>query len=74
MTEIEIYVAMNENGDYEAATESEDATTRLIENAGGDMVRLIKIIVKMDPPVMAEVDVEVPAEAGTTEKIEAEVA
>jgi hypothetical protein len=69
-TLVEIYVAMNESGEYAIDTDEEGASTRLMENSGGFRCRIIKINAKIAPPTLIEADLDVPDEAGKTEDIE----
>jgi hypothetical protein len=69
-TLVEIYVALNEEGEYAVDTDEEGASTRLMENSGRFRCRIIKINAKIAPPVLIEADVDVPDEAGKTEDIE----
>lgn len=73
LVECEIYVAMNEDGDWIVTSEIDEAINTLGEHAGGYQVRIVKVIVKMSPPVMTEATVEIPDEAGNTEKLDVEV-
>lgn len=68
----EIYLAINEDGDYEVGDIDETAVDRLGENYGGYARRFVKIVVKITPPTIAEAEVDVPDDAGETVKIEAE--
>jgi hypothetical protein len=72
--ECEIFVAMNEEGDWVVVSEESEALERLANEVGGYQARIAKIIVKMSPPVMAEATVKVADEAGETQKIEANAA
>ena len=64
--QIEIYIAMNEDGDYMAATDGTAARELLIDDYGGDLIRIAKLNVTMVPPVIAEASVTVPDDAGET--------
>jgi len=68
---VTVYIAMNEDGDYECATDASDATERLVENSGGQMVRVVEINIAMTAPEMAVVSGAVPDDAGTVGKLEA---
>jgi hypothetical protein len=70
----EIYVAMNEDGDWIVETDESEALSKLAEDCGGYHARVVKLTVKMAPPKMAEAVVEVPDEAGQTVGIETEAA
>lgn len=67
----EIYIAMNECGDYEVGISSEEASDRLIDNGGSEMIRIVKIAAKMTPPAIAETTIDVSDEAGETTEVEA---
>ena len=54
MKEIEVFIAMNEDGDYEVGTEAELARDLLSENAGGYACRIVKLVVQMSPPAYEE--------------------
>jgi hypothetical protein len=60
----EIFVAMHEDGGWIVTNDESDAASKLFEDEGGYHCRVVKIIVKMAPPVMAEATVEVPDDAG----------
>jgi hypothetical protein len=62
----EIFIAMNEDGDWVVVTDESEALSKLAEDEGGYHARVVKIIVNMAPPVMTEVEVEVANEAGST--------
>jgi hypothetical protein len=69
--EIEIFVAMNEDGGWVVATDEADAATQLDENEGGCHRRIVMIKVKMTPPQITEASIVVPDEAGNTVDAEA---
>jgi hypothetical protein len=69
-TTAEIYIAMNEDGDFEVGINEEEASERLMEHAGGQMIRIVKIAAKMTPPAITEAAVDVPDEAGETTEVE----
>jgi hypothetical protein len=60
----EIFIAMNEDGDWIVETDESDALSKLAEDAGGYHARVVKLTVKMTPPKMTEATVDVPDEAG----------
>jgi hexokinase len=70
-TTVEIFIAMNENGDFIMIKEESEALEILALDCGGYHARVVKVTVKMAPPVMTETEVEVPDEAGETTKVEA---
>jgi hypothetical protein len=60
---IELYVAINEDGDFECAADASDAVTALSENAGGVCLRTIKITLSVTLPAVIELPViDVPDE------------
>jgi hypothetical protein len=61
MTSIEVWIAMNEDGDYEVAKDEDDVVDLWNENVGGLSRRLVKLRVTMSAPVVTEADVNVPA-------------
>jgi hypothetical protein len=70
----EIYIAMNEDGGWIVTSDDSEALSTLAENEGGWLARVVKVTVKMTPPVIAEATVDVPDEAGETKEIETEAA
>ena len=62
----EIFLAMNEDGGWVVVTDESEALSKLAENEGGYHARVVKVTVKMAPPVMTEAEVEVANEAGST--------
>jgi hypothetical protein len=66
----EIFLAMNEDGDWIVETDESEALSKLAEDAGGYQARVIKITVKMSPPVMAEAEVTIPDDDGKVVQIE----
>ena len=69
---VEIFVAMNEDGDYDVATTQEDASERLTDNFACQMIRIVKLSGLMSPPKIAEADVDIPDDTGETIEAEAE--
>lgn len=63
----EIYLAMNEDGDWIVTDEETEALNVLSDARGGSLARVVKVTVKMTPPVMAEATVTVPDDVGTVE-------
>jgi hypothetical protein len=63
-----------EDGGWIVTSDDSEALSTLAENEGGWLARVVKITVKMTPPVMAEATVDVPNEAGETKEIETEAA
>jgi hypothetical protein len=70
----EIFIAMNEDAGYIVCTDESDALRSLPRTRGGYHARVVKLAVKMSPPQMTEAEVEVPDEAGETNRIETEAA
>jgi hypothetical protein len=66
MAEIEIWIAMNETGDYEVGRDEDAAIERWDENCGGIARRLVQLRVTMSAPDVPSVDVSVPDDAGQT--------
>ena len=67
---IEVWIAMNESGEYEVGPDEDVAIERFDESIGGSMRRLVRLKVVMAPPDVTEVNVTVPDEAGQTVKVE----
>lgn len=65
--ECEIYLAMNEDGGWIVTADDSEASEKLAEDEGGYACKIVKVTVKMTPPVIEEVAVEVPEGAGKTE-------
>lgn len=72
--EFELFIAMNEDGDRVVTEEESEALNKLAEECGGYCARVVKIKVKMAPPVITEVAVDVPDDAGETTEFEATAA
>lgn len=70
----EIFLAMNEEGEWIVTDLEEHALEKLAEDMGGYHARVVKLTVKMSPPVMSEATITVPDEAGETSSIETEAA
>jgi hypothetical protein len=70
----EIFIAMNEDGGWIVGADESEALSALAESEGGYHARVVKITVKMAPPVMTEAAIDVPDEAGETSKVETEAA
>jgi hypothetical protein len=63
MPEIEVWIAMNETGDYEVGSDEDSAIERWDENCGGISRRLVRLYVTISPPDVPSVDVNVPDDA-----------
>lgn len=67
MKECEIWISMNEDGNWVVnADGAADAHEQLCQDIGGEQCRTVKVVVRMSPPAEVECSVEVPDEAGTT--------
>jgi hypothetical protein len=68
-TPIEVYVAMNEDGDYVAGNDFGDTVDHLANSHGGLLARVVKLKVTMSPPKVEEDSLTIPDDAGriTTE-------
>jgi hypothetical protein len=69
-THFEIFLAMNEEGDYEVAITEAEASERLVENQGGYQCRIVRIGGFMARPSLAEALIEIPDDAGETVQLE----
>ncbi len=63
--QIEIWVVMNEDGEYVAATDQELAREEFDENFCGSARRVVKLNVWIAPPEVIEAEVTVADDAGT---------
>lgn len=63
--QIEIWVVMNEDGEYTAASEQSTAVEEFEENFSGAARRLVKLNVWIAPPDVIEAEVTVADDAGT---------
>ncbi len=84
MPSVEIWIAMDENGGYEVASDEDSAIDRLIDGSSDDLdgtvCRVVKLNVTMSLPHERDgdgesdkaVDLAVPDDAGRTEKLEME--
>lgn len=70
-TKCEFYIAINEDGEYSVDVDMDDAATKLVEDAGGNMVRVIKLTAMIAAPQVIEAEVDVPDEAGETTEVTA---
>lgn len=68
----EIMIAMNEDGDFVVVPADDDPIEKMSENYGFTTLRVAKLIVAMTPPVVPEVEVSIPDDAGETVHAEAE--
>lgn len=65
LVDVELFVAMNEEGDWVVVTEESEALTELGEQQGGYHARVVKVTVKMSPPRMDETTLMIPESSGT---------
>jgi hypothetical protein len=72
---IEVYTACNEEGDFETRCSVDEATERLTENYGGQMVRIIREAFRIRPFAIMDLGEEdVPDEEGDVTQSEADAA
>lgn len=64
LIDVELYLAMNEDGDWIVTADETEALSKLGEDCGGYQGRVVKVTVKMRPPVMTEASITVADEAG----------
>jgi hypothetical protein len=63
--EVEIFIAMDSDGDWETGSDQETAVSNYNDSIGGcGPLRVVKLTAKMRPPVITETEVTVPDEAG----------
>jgi hypothetical protein len=60
---LELWVAVNEKGDYDVGTTEEQAATRLTENQDAHC-RMVKLVVLVTPPSTTEAAIEIPDDVG----------
>jgi hypothetical protein len=72
--EVEVFVAINEDGDWAADSEAEVARDQMFENFGGYACRIVKLKLLVTPPSFEEpiATIDVPDEAGVTAAVEME--
>jgi len=66
MAEIEVWIAMNEAGDYEVGCDEDSAIERWDETCPGIARRVVQLRVTMSAPDVPPIDVNVPDDAGQT--------
>jgi hypothetical protein len=67
-----VYIAMNEDADYEVGATEDEATERLSDNVGGRLGRVVRITVRMSPPQAEDAgEVTIADTAGETVTFEA---
>ena len=70
-----VFIALNEDGEYEVGLTAEEAGERLHEQATSYLIRTVEIAVHMALPQAEEGPViEIPDTAGTTTQVEVEAA
>ncbi len=57
---VEVWIIMNEEGEYAAASEIETAEQEFSDNFCGSARRVVKLRVTMSPPQVVEADVDIP--------------
>jgi hypothetical protein len=65
--QIEVWVKVDQDGDYEVGTGSEDAAARFTENIGDDLergTRMVKLAITVPLPSPIEITAEVPDAEG----------
>jgi hypothetical protein len=67
---IDVWIAMDESGEYEVGCDDSSAIDRLREQTGSDLFRLVRLKVTMSRPSIEELAVAVPDEVGQAIKIE----
>jgi hypothetical protein len=71
-TRVQIFIAMNEDGDWAVHTTAHEASELLLNDSGALMIRIAVIDVQMTPPRLnIDGEVDIPNEAGETTKVEA---
>ena len=70
--EVELWVAMNESAEYICTTDESEALSKLAEDMGGWVARVVKITLQMTAPEIAQMTGDVPDEAGTIGQLKAE--
>jgi hypothetical protein len=72
---IEVYIARNEEGDFETGCSVDEATERLTKNYGRPMVRIIHKAFGITPAAIMDLGEEdVPDKEGDVTRIEADAA
>lgn len=71
---LEIFIAINESGDWEVSHDQETACTNLIENSGAMLIRVVSFFVQMRrPKPELGPDVVIPDNAGQTDRVAEDV-
>ena len=61
--DLEVYVCLNEEGDYVAASDAQDALNQCME-LGGQAFRTVKLMVTMAAPDIPAIAIRVPGQEG----------
>ena len=70
---VEIFFAMNEDGDFYVGNDKSEASDGLTENCGALMIRIVKLTVRMAAPEVEDgPQLDIPDDAGKTTKTEVE--
>lgn len=67
MASVEIWVAMDEEGNVSVTTDVDvlgEKTAELGSDNGTYAVRVVKLVLNMEPPEVQDVEVDIPDEAG----------
>jgi hypothetical protein len=67
---IDVWIAMNEDGEYEVAKDEDEVVELWDDNVGGLARRIVRLRVTMSAPAVADVEAYVPDEAGQTASTE----
>ena len=70
--EAEIFIAMNEDGNYVVSADDNEVLELFDSDVGGICRKVVKLTVKITPPEVEEVSVDIPDTAGETTQVEAE--
>jgi hypothetical protein len=69
MDEFEVWVCVNEEGEYAVGKDAEDATNGVLENHGATALRTICLKAMIARPEVTTIEVTVPDEAGETVQV-----
>lgn len=69
MIDVVLWVAMNENEEFVVTMSEAEALCDLVEGKVCSCARVIKVTVRMSPPLIPEVSVAVPDDAGKTVEV-----
>lgn len=67
--EVELFIAINEDGDWVVNSDESEVLGQLAEDCGGYQAKVVKVKLSIAPPVMEEVQADVPESAGTTSEL-----